>query len=88
MQSPSTPTLAQSAQPSPSNHTSSPWLRETEAAAYAHVSVRTVQRWIARGLPHYAIGGVVLFQREDIDRFLTSALVVKTPRRVRRKVAR
>jgi len=85
--SPSTPTLAQSVTTSTSSH-NSPWLREAEAAAYAHVSVRTIQRWIARGLPHYAIGGVVLFQREDIDRFLTSALVVKTPRRVRRKVAR
>jgi len=85
--SPSTPTLAQSVTTSTSSH-HSPWLRETEAAAYAHVSVRTIQRWIARGLPHYAIGGVVLFRQEDIDRFIASALVIKTPRRGRRMVTR
>jgi len=85
--SPPTPTLTQSVAPSTSSH-HSPWLRETEAAAYAHVSVRTIQRWIARGLPHYAISGVVLFRQEDIDRFIANALVIRTPRQGRRKVTR
>jgi len=85
---PSASTRSQRVSPSPSNHTSSPWLRETEAAAYARVSTRTIRRWIANGLPHYARGGIILFRRGDLDRFIENALIINTPRRVRRKVAR
>jgi len=86
--SPSTSTRSQRVSPSPSNHASSPWLRETEAAAYARVSTRTIQRWMANGLPHYAVGGIVLFRSKDLDRYVERTLTIKTPRRVRRKVAR
>jgi len=43
------------------------------AAAYADVSVKTITRWIARGLPKYQAGpgSKVLIRPRDIEEFLT-----------------
>lgn len=44
-----------------------------QAAAWAGVSCKTLQRWIGRGLPIYQAGPreKVLIRPADIDRFLT-----------------
>jgi hypothetical protein len=44
-----------------------------EAAAWAGVSVRTMKRWITKGLPTYQAGPreKVLIRPTDIDAFLT-----------------
>ena len=43
------------------------------AAEFADVSVKTVKRWIERGLPKYQArpGSKVLIRPTDIERFLT-----------------
>jgi len=43
-----------------------------EAARWAGVSPKTMQRWFERGLPHYQAGPreKVLVRREDINSFL------------------
>ena len=45
-----------------------------EAARWAGVSTKTMQRWFERGLRHYQAGPreKVLVRREDIDSFLLS----------------
>lgn len=44
-----------------------------EAAQWASVSMKTLKRWIQRGLPVYQAGPrtKVLLRLEDIERFLT-----------------
>ncbi len=44
-----------------------------EAALWSGMSVKTLKRWIAKGLPRYQCGPreKVLIKLEDIDRFLT-----------------
>jgi excisionase family DNA binding protein len=44
-----------------------------KAAAWAGVSMRTMKRWIKKGLPTYQAGPreKVLIRRTDIDAFLT-----------------
>ena len=46
-----------------------------EAAAWAGVSVRTMKRWIKKGLPTYQAGPreKVLIRPADIDGFLTKS---------------
>jgi predicted site-specific integrase-resolvase len=54
-------------------HTLQPgYLSLKKAAAWADVSIKTVKRWIAAGLPVYqgVSGGKVLLKPQDIDRFL------------------
>jgi len=48
-----------------------------EAARWAGVSPKTMQRWFARGLTNYQAGPreKVLVRREDIDRFLLNKRV-------------
>jgi excisionase family DNA binding protein len=50
------------------------YLQLREAAKWASVSTKTVQRWIKRGLPHYSSsasrGGRVLIRLEDLDQFI------------------
>jgi transposase len=43
------------------------------AATYADVSVKTVKRWIGRGLPKYQVGKgtKLLIRPRDIETFLT-----------------
>ena len=43
------------------------------AADYADVSVKTIKRWIARGLPKYQVGpgSKVLIRPGDIEAYLT-----------------
>lgn len=49
------------------------YLPLVDAAAWAGVSVRTMKRWIRRGLPTYQAGPreKVLIRPTDIDAFLT-----------------
>ena len=49
------------------------YLSLKRAAAYADVSVKTVQRWIKAGLPVYqgTMRGKVLIRPADIDAYLT-----------------
>ena len=44
-----------------------------EAAQWASVSVKTLKRWIERGLPKYQAGpnGKVLLRSKDIEAYLT-----------------
>jgi len=48
------------------------YLSLKKAAAWADVSLKTVRRWIAAGLPVYQAGGgsKVLVKPQDIDQFL------------------
>ncbi len=50
------------------------------AAQYADVSVKTLKRWIERGLPKYqaGLGRKVLIRPGDIEEFLTMGKVVQT----------
>jgi len=49
------------------------------AAAYADVSVKTIKRWIAGGLPKFQAGSgsKVLIRPSDIEAFLTKRQVAK-----------
>jgi len=49
------------------------YLSLTEAALYAGISVKTLKRWIPRGLPTYQAGPreKILIRPADIDQFLT-----------------
>ena len=51
----------------------SSYLSLKHAAAYADVSVKTVKRWIERGLPKYQEGprSKVLIRPTDIEAYLT-----------------
>lgn len=49
------------------------YLSLNHAAAWADVSIKTIRRWIAAGLPVYQgrTGGKVLVKPQDIEQFLT-----------------
>ncbi len=53
------------------------YLQLRDAANWASVSVKTIQRWIRRGLPYYNSAdtgkGRVLIKLDDLDRFLTES---------------
>lgn len=47
------------------------YLRKPTAAAYCAIPVRTFNRWQQLGLiPHYRVGRVVLYRRDELDRAL------------------
>lgn len=46
-----------------------PWSRKHEIATHFGVCVRTIDRWMARGMPHRKYG-VVLFQLSKCDDWL------------------
>lgn len=47
------------------------WLTTAEAAEYAHVSLRTLRKWLKdKHLRHSKIGKIFLIQREWLDAFL------------------
>lgn len=48
------------------------WLQPKRAAAYADVGERTMRRWLAAGLPHSRVGGVVLVKRAELDAWIRS----------------
>jgi hypothetical protein len=48
--------------------TCDPWLTKRLLAAHSHVSVRTIDTWLAKGyLSHYKIGRMVRFRLNDIQ---------------------
>lgn len=51
---------------------SSPWLRKSEAADYAGITTRTLDKWRHDGLPYSVVRGTVLFHRDDIDTYIRS----------------
>lgn len=47
------------------------WLRKSQAAAYSGVSAGTFGSWVKEsGLPSHVINGSVLFNKNDIDKFI------------------
>lgn len=60
-------------------HTRPGWLRPRTAALYADVSARTVAAWLKSGLPSVKVGGVVLIQREALDKWLSGFSVDQGP---------
>ena len=57
------------------------YFTKTGVAHYCSVSVRTVGRWLQHGLPYIQAtpGGRVLIRVGDLDFFLTTKSVVRTP---------
>lgn len=54
-----------------SNTNSSRFLQAKQAAEYCDVSRQTLQRWVEeRGLSQAKIGGVVLYDAQDLDKFI------------------
>jgi excisionase family DNA binding protein len=46
---------------------------KSEAAEYLRVTQRTIENWMARGLPHLKLGTRrTRFRKEDIDTFLVT----------------
>lgn len=54
-----------------SNDNSSRFLQTNQATEYCNVSRQTLQRWVEeRGLPQAKIGGVILYDVQDLDEFI------------------
>jgi len=51
------------------------YLTKQEAAKYMRVSVPTLDRLMAQGLPYIKLDRRVLFRREDIDKWLVKKLI-------------
>jgi phage terminase Nu1 subunit (DNA packaging protein) len=49
------------------------WVTARRLADHFQVSVRTVQRWVAIGMPHMRIGGTVRFQISAAELWLREA---------------
>ncbi len=49
------------------------WMRPMTAANYADVSLRTMRNWLAAGLRHSRVNGVVLISKEHLDEWLETA---------------
>lgn len=47
------------------------YLRASEAAKYCSVSPQTLKRWVALGLPEATIGRTVLFDKKDLNEFIS-----------------
>lgn len=56
-----------------------PLLRKADVAARLRVSVRTVERWIADGMPTRPVGGNVRIAPVDADRWLRSRFGIGLP---------
>lgn len=52
------------------NETRTPWLTRHEAADYAKVSWRTIDRWREDGLKASTIAGTVRIHIDDLNEFL------------------
>lgn len=47
------------------------YLRQAELMKYAGgVSKETIRKWVTMGLKEIKIGGVVMYDKQDIDRFM------------------
>lgn len=54
-----------------SDSNSSRFLQTNQATEYCNVSRQTLQRWVEeRGLPQAKIGGVILYDIQDLDEFI------------------
>ena len=54
--------------------TGEPWLRQAEAAAYLGVSVRTLRKWHAHGVPSHRMGAgprsTPLYRASELDEWV------------------
>ncbi|MQS52139.1 hypothetical protein [Companilactobacillus mishanensis] len=50
--------------------TNKTWLKKFEACKYANVSNPTFDQFIIEGLPRHNIGGVTLYNKDEIDEFI------------------
>lgn len=47
------------------------YLRQSELMKYAGgVSKETIRKWVTMGLKEIKIGGVVMYDKQDVDRFM------------------
>lgn len=46
------------------------WYDKRRFAAYFDTSIRTVERWMAEGMPHAVIGGKIKFKLEESEPWL------------------
>jgi excisionase family DNA binding protein len=46
------------------------WLRVREACHLLNISPSTLARWRQDGLPHSLVGGILFFDRDDLDRWV------------------
>lgn len=54
-----------------SDSNSSRFLQTNQATEYCNVSRQTLQRWVEeRGLPQAKIGGVILYDIQDLNEFI------------------
>lgn len=54
-----------------SNDNSLRFLQTNQATEYCNISRQTLQRWVEeRGLPQAKIGGVILYDIQDLDEFI------------------
>jgi len=51
------------------------WLKIKNAAEYADVSTNTLRTWLAKGLRHSRVGGVVLINKENLNQWIDSHAV-------------
>ncbi|MEI7959148.1 MAG: helix-turn-helix domain-containing protein [Verrucomicrobiota bacterium] len=54
-----------------------------EVAAYLRCSERHMQNLIVRGLPHFRVGSLIRFRKEEVLQFLTSNQKLSRRRRHR-----
>lgn len=48
------------------------WLSKKDAAKYAGISIPTLDKWIRSGLVIGRVGGRVLINRVELDKFIAS----------------
>lgn len=48
------------------------WFSKKQAMVYAGVSMPTLDKWIKNGLPASKVGGRVLIDRRNLDKFISS----------------
>ena len=57
------------------------WLRVNDACKYLRISPSTLARWRNEGLPHHPVGGILFFDRGELDRWLRQHRVRSVLRR-------
>lgn len=46
------------------------YLSKKETCSYLHIANNTLDKWIVEGLPRIEIGGVIRFDKREIDKWL------------------
>jgi excisionase family DNA binding protein len=47
-------------------------MKRGEAADYAGISTRTIDKWRLDGLPFSLVGGTIFIHRDDLDKYIRS----------------